>query len=678
MEMREKPKSRQIQKHRNRGKMQEAKRVLALFLSLALAVGFLPVADSPLQVSAQQVEAEGTQALDQAGDENQPDTQNPGEDGVDNKNLEEDETDSKNPGEDETDSENPGEGETDTQNPGGETDSSNGEEVQNPQENTGEIQNPGENNGEAQNPGENAGEIQNPGENSGEAQNPGENTGEIQNPGENTGEIQNPGENAGEIQNPGENSGEVQNPGEDGDAKNPDQEKLDTRNRKLDEQNALIPAPQADGADEVLLDAQSDGSRAAVNLEGLSGSGTKEQPYQISSKENLEKFRDYVNGGGETEGKYFSLTGDITIGTWKNPSNSNDRFFSDQPEIWRPIGTKQNPFRGTFSGTDGKTLDLCFGYKDGVAVPGEAAQGQALFGYNAGTIQGVKVTGRIGQGKIESAAGIALENSGTISKCNVDIGLRAILKAGGIAAKNTGTIMECTVGSEKKAGESEETAKWKNWIGMHLEENVEAKTIRYFGGIAGDNEGTIQDCFNYQEITGDRYGTKQLQGYDNKYFYYTRGRIGGIAGYNAAGGLVDNCENYGDINVQWINTYSNYEVSGAGGIVGVQNSGGRLKDCFSSCRMKKEKRDDKNFAEALCRNGYVLGGLEDVYFSAWNGVGSGFDVRYEFMKGGFQTLKKAYDNITGCSYYWNKEGEGFDKDPYWGLAVGRKIGRAHV
>ena len=39
----------------------------------------------------------------------------------------------------------------------------------------------------------------------------------------------------------------------------------------------------------------------------LEGSGTEEDPYKIASLENLENFQAYVNSGGETKGKYFSM-----------------------------------------------------------------------------------------------------------------------------------------------------------------------------------------------------------------------------------------------------------------------------------------------------------------------------------------------------------------------------------
>ncbi|MBP5242558.1 MAG: hypothetical protein J6Z36_02585, partial [Clostridia bacterium] len=66
----------------------------------------------------------------------------------------------------------------------------------------------------------------------------------------------------------------------------------------------------------------------------LSGSGTAESPYLISTKADLETFRNKVNAG-ETSANA-QLTADINL----------------ENSAWTPIGTGSNKYSGTFDGND--------------------------------------------------------------------------------------------------------------------------------------------------------------------------------------------------------------------------------------------------------------------------------------------------------------------------------------
>ena len=67
----------------------------------------------------------------------------------------------------------------------------------------------------------------------------------------------------------------------------------------------------------------------------LSGDGSEASPYLIGSLEELEFFRDDVNGGNTYEGKYIKLTDNIDLASITN---------------WTPIGNKTSPFNGMFDG----------------------------------------------------------------------------------------------------------------------------------------------------------------------------------------------------------------------------------------------------------------------------------------------------------------------------------------
>ena len=74
----------------------------------------------------------------------------------------------------------------------------------------------------------------------------------------------------------------------------------------------------------------------AVTLETVKGQGTKENPYQISTKEELVYFAEQVNDGNKDYANaYVELTDDIDL---ENMS-------------WTPIGSNRTaPFRGHFDG----------------------------------------------------------------------------------------------------------------------------------------------------------------------------------------------------------------------------------------------------------------------------------------------------------------------------------------
>ena len=134
------------------------------------------------------------------------------------------------------------------------------------------------------------------------------------------------------------------------------------------------------------------GERGAVSLqsesgesEGLTGSGTKDAPYQIGSAAELAKFRDKVNSG-ETSA-WAELTADIDL------SEICGENIGGQSVSWTPIGNSESTaYTGTFDG-DGHTIS-------GLYIK-STADDQGLFGYlstdgdNTGTVQNLTVSGSV-------------------------------------------------------------------------------------------------------------------------------------------------------------------------------------------------------------------------------------------------------------------------------------------
>ena len=108
---------------------------------------------------------------------------------------------------------------------------------------------------------------------------------------------------------------------------------------------------------------------------------------------------------------------------------------------------------------------------------------------------------------------------------------------------------------------------------------------RNIGGIAGyNNNGTVQNCYNTGTVSGNNYIGGVVGYNDNgkvQNCYNTGtvsgsdvfGFIGGVVGYNnSSGGTVQNCYNTGNINGS----------SHIGGVVGYNNSGGTVQNCYNT------------------------------------------------------------------------------------------------
>ena len=106
------------------------------------------------------------------------------------------------------------------------------------------------------------------------------------------------------------------------------------------------------------------------------GSGTKDDPYQISTKAELEKFRNIVNGAnGETQNLAACavLTADIVL----------------ENAAWTPIGEDEsNAYTGTF---DGAGCEI-----SGLSVSGNLEYA-GLFGYigSNGVVENLSVSGTV-------------------------------------------------------------------------------------------------------------------------------------------------------------------------------------------------------------------------------------------------------------------------------------------
>lgn len=256
------------------------------------------------------------------------------------------------------------------------------------------------------------------------------------------------------------------------------------------------------------------------------GSGTEENPFLISSADQLKAFRDSVNAGTTYSGKYIQLTTDINL-------NNKE---------WLPIGEKAgDKFSGTFDGQNHKIEWLSI-----TATP-EIGNETTFNGYagffgaiNGGTVKNLSVYGSVTGTNVAGVVARVDGNSSVINCHNyATVTSTSNAKAGGVICLTNAaaiTVQNCTNSGAVSGG---------------------------IGGTAGivafANPGvSISNCTNTGAI-GDA---------SSKY-------VGGIVGYattDNSNAEISGCKNSGSICAS---------VS-AGGIVGIATQAWNIKNCTNS------------------------------------------------------------------------------------------------
>ena len=242
----------------------------------------------------------------------------------------------------------------------------------------------------------------------------------------------------------------------------------------------------------------------------MSGDGTITSPYELNSKEDLEWFRDLVNGGDADA--CAKLTADIDL----------------ESEEWEPIGYADGTnlkysYTGTFDG-DGHTISgICIG-EDSQSVSSGLFRvigvldlmtiGSSTPQQGDGTVKNLTIKGTVSTSLkyTGSIGGICGFNIGTIQNCTSYISFEEPVwgAAGGICSNNYGVITNCI-------NEGDITSNG------------------YSGGICGLNSGQIKICYNsgsISAIAGTGFGVAVA---------------GGITGHLGLNGSIENCYNVGAI-----------------------------------------------------------------------------------------------------------------------------------
>lgn len=259
--------------------------------------------------------------------------------------------------------------------------------------------------------------------------------------------------------------------------------------------------PQATPAGEIAYGGKWDGETVAT---GLSGEGSEESPYRISSPEELA----WLGASSQTSdyaGKYILLCASLDMGNFNLYVEGASKM----------IGSSTKPFAGTFDG-NGYTVS-------GVKVSGGKSEGAGLFGYLKGaTVRNLRIAdSSVGTAYDVNAGGIAAQAvNSTIEGCVVtDTTVTGELYIGGIVGQATGTtIRNCINRADVADGGVSTSAA-----------NVIAGGILGYSpdGVGGN---TIDYCANYGSVSIKPQKGSILS-------------AGGIIGYITKGDSISYCYN---------------------------------------------------------------------------------------------------------------------------------------
>ena len=259
---------------------------------------------------------------------------------------------------------------------------------------------------------------------------------------------------------------------------------------------------------------------------------------EISDKSQLEDFRDRVNKGEPWLNGI--LVNDIKLNDsikMKYDGSSVVLEFLGSRSEWEPIGTRDNPYTGTFYGNGHRITGLYIG--------DTIRDNQGLFGVNKGAIKNVIMAegGIIARNTFGMICGY--NNGGTIENCSVSgyvAGVNGSKQMGGICGFNdaNGRISDCSY--EDKDGDSSRI--------------LLRKSSELIGGICGQNNAIITRCYNTVTVDGISQGGVNM---------------GGICGSGSAGSEVSLCYNTGLVTGT---------SGGTGGIIG--DSAGKTENCYNT------------------------------------------------------------------------------------------------
>lgn len=364
------------------------------------------------------------------------------------------------------------------------------------------------------------------------------------------------------------------------------------------------------------------------------GTGTAEDPYQISTLNQLNEIR-------SDPGASFILLNDI---------DASATALWDSGLGFLPVGTVEEPFTGSLNGNGFEIQNLMINRPDQIYA--------GFFGVLEGstgelTLENITVSGD------DRVGGLAGSNLGDISNVTVNGSVTGNNFTGGITGQNSGTL-------------------------ENISSSVQVNGADHTGGISGSNEGSILLSHSSGDVIASGFRTGGLIGVNSGTVgrssasgTVTAGSVtGGIAGWNRLGGMIEfsfasgtvtGGERTGgfvgrhdDSDSKIVNSYARGNVegsSGVGGFAGTVGLNAVIEYAYSAGTVAGTE-DLGGFAG---RNaGTLIGGYWDTTVSGLaGGVGLGSDDGVTGLLSPQMTGAEAEENMSA-----------FDWDSIWRIVVG--------
>lgn len=346
------------------------------------------------------------------------------------------------------------------------------------------------------------------------------------------------------------------------------------------------------------------------------GAGTSGNPYLISDATQLQAFRNSVNSGNTYEDKYIALSSNINIaGMEWTPIGASTRTGSN-------ITADSTPFKGSFDGRGYTIAGLTITSAGAGSRGADYALG--LFGaVLKGSVSNLTLSDiNIDAPDSELAGGAVglLTDGGSVSGVATSGSIKTKCDTGGIVGRMTanGSIANCT--NEAAVEISGGSGNCGGIVGAAYYTPADSRMsisgcvnkgavtgVNDTGGIAGLCCAFVSNCTNDGPVNGNGYA------------------VGGIAGEIKNYGGINHCTNNADI----INSTSNKEAYGTGGIVGWVRYSGAPPAYVESAPASIINNINTGNVEAPAVIG--VGGIAGVVYSA--GTVSGNDNRASKLSG---------------------------------------------
>lgn len=303
------------------------------------------------------------------------------------------------------------------------------------------------------------------------------------------------------------------------------------------------------------------------------GNGSLNNPFLISNMVELTLLADSINNGNTYTGKHIALTSDVDL------ANAN----------WKPMGTKENPFKGTFDGKNHAVTGFAivtendhvgfFGYVSkatikNLTVKNGTVTGRSFVGGIVGGAESAKILG-CKNGLAIQAIGIAGNTSsgyaGGISGAIYGVTkIDSCINTGSVKCKTLyagGIVGACFTGQEKSNSDNSYIANCSNLAVIYSSQDNVGGIV---GGISTGSYVPIYNCFNTQKISS------------------SSGCVGGIVGIGNTA-IIENCYNTGAISAKRKKT---------GGILG-SGTFTLVSNCYNTGLVSVTETTEKDTREGI-------------------------------------------------------------------------------